>query len=57
MLGLPLHPLIVHAVVVFIPLAALGALLVVLSRRLRERYGDSPSWSASWRRRPGSPRC
>ena len=37
--GLPLHPLIVHAVVVFIPLAALGALLVVLSRRLRERYG------------------
>lgn len=39
MLGLPLHPLIVHAVVVFIPLAALGALLVVLSRRLRERYG------------------
>ncbi len=39
MFGLPLHPLVVHAAVVFIPLAALGAVLVVLSARFRGRYG------------------
>ncbi|WP_026927272.1 DUF2231 domain-containing protein [Granulicoccus phenolivorans] len=38
-LGLPLHPLIVHAAVILIPLAAVGALLMVFSTRLRERYG------------------
>ncbi|NHB85791.1 hypothetical protein G7085_17760 [Tessaracoccus sp. HDW20] len=38
MFGLPLHPLVVHAAVVFIPLAALGAVLVVLMARVRERY-------------------
>lgn len=32
-------PLLGGQGLVFIPLAALGALLVVLSRRLRERYG------------------
>ena len=31
--GLPLHPIVVHAVVVLIPLAALGALLVAAWRR------------------------
>jgi len=36
--GLPLHPLVVHAAVVFIPLAALGALLVVLMAKVRDRY-------------------
>ncbi len=37
--GLPLHPLVVHAAVVLVPLAGLGALAVVLSSRLRARYG------------------
>jgi uncharacterized membrane protein len=38
-LGLPLHPLVVHAAVVLIPLASLGALVVVVSGRARERFG------------------
>jgi len=37
--GLPLHPLVVHAAVVLVPLAALAALLVLFSGSLRERYG------------------
>lgn len=37
--GLPLHPLVVHAAVVLVPLAALGALLVTFSARIRDRYG------------------
>jgi uncharacterized membrane protein len=37
--GLPLHPLVVHAVVVLLPLAALGTLAVVVSGWVRERYG------------------
>ena len=37
--GLPLHPLIVHAVVVLVPLSALGALAVIASGRVRDRYG------------------
>lgn len=37
--GLPLHPLVVHAVVVLVPLSALGALAVVASARVRDRYG------------------
>jgi len=37
--GLPLHPLVVHAAVVLVPLACLGALAVVLSPRARERFG------------------
>ncbi|MGA4506831.1 DUF2231 domain-containing protein [Propionibacteriaceae bacterium G1746] len=37
--GLPLHPLVVHAVVVIVPLAALGALLLVAVPRLRAAYG------------------
>ena len=37
--GLPLHPLVVHAAVVLVPLASLGALAVLVSRRLRDRYG------------------
>lgn len=36
--GLPVHPLVVHAVVVLIPLAVLGTVLVALSPRLRARY-------------------
>lgn len=38
-LGIPLHPLLVHAVVVFIPLAALGTIAVTLVPRWRKPYG------------------
>lgn len=37
--GLPLHPLVVHAVVVLIPLSAIGLLAIVLVRRWRAPYG------------------
>lgn len=39
-LGLPLHPLVVHAAVVLVPLAALGTLVIALSARARKRYGS-----------------
>jgi hypothetical protein len=35
--GLPLHPLVVHAAVIFGPLAALGALLYAVMPRWRDR--------------------
>jgi uncharacterized membrane protein len=38
--GLPLHPLVVHATVVLVPLAVLGALAVVVFPRARRRYGS-----------------
>jgi uncharacterized membrane protein len=37
--GIPAHPLIVHAVVVLVPLAALGAIAVVLSPWVRSHIG------------------
>jgi uncharacterized membrane protein len=37
--GLPLHPLVVHAVIVLVPLAALGALLVAFKPAWNRRYG------------------
>ena len=37
--GLPAHPLIVHAVVVLVPLAALGALAALLFPRVRGQIG------------------
>lgn len=37
--GIPVHPLLVHAVVVFIPLAALGSFAVALVPRWRKPYG------------------
>lgn len=37
--GLPTHALVVHAVVVLLPLAAAGAVLVALVPRLRGAYG------------------
>lgn len=37
--GLPTHALVVHAVVVLLPLAAIGGVLVALLPRARERYG------------------
>ena len=38
-LGLPVHILVVHAVVVLVPLAALGTVAIALVPRWRERYG------------------
>lgn len=38
-LGLPLHPLIIHAVVIFVPLAALGGLAMSFVASIRKRYG------------------
>ena len=37
--GLPLHPLVVHLVVVLVPAAVLGALLVALWPAARRRWG------------------
>lgn len=37
--GLPAHPLIVHAVVVLVPLAAIGAVVAALSARARSHIG------------------
>lgn len=37
--GLPLHPLVVHAAVVLVPLAALGTLLITVVPRWRSTYG------------------
>lgn len=38
-LGLPLHPLVVHAVVVLVPLAALGGIAISAWGAARKRYG------------------
>jgi uncharacterized membrane protein len=37
--GLPIHPLVVHAVIVLVPLSALGAIAVALRARWNRRYG------------------
>lgn len=37
--GIPLHPLVVHAVVVLVPLAVLGTLTIALWPAARRRYG------------------
>ncbi|WP_152361308.1 DUF2231 domain-containing protein [Microlunatus speluncae] len=37
--GLPLHPLVVHAVVIFVPLSAVGAIAISVSVWVRRRYG------------------
>lgn len=37
--GLPAHPLIIHAVTVFLPLAAVGAVVIAVSPTWRERIG------------------
>ena len=39
MLGLPLHPLIVHLAVVMLPLAALGAIAIALRPVWSKRFG------------------
>jgi hypothetical protein len=38
-LGLPVHPLVVHAVVVLVPAAALGLAAIAVVPRWRARYG------------------
>lgn len=37
--GLPLHPLVVHAAVILVPLTALGAILMALFPRFSRRFG------------------
>lgn len=37
--GLPLHPLVVHAVVVLLPLATLGTLAIAVRPAWRRPYG------------------
>ncbi|ALX05938.1 hypothetical protein AERYTH_15130 [Aeromicrobium erythreum] len=37
--GLPLHPLVVHAVVVLLPLSVVGAIVVALRPAWRQTYG------------------
>jgi len=37
--GLPLHPLVVHVVVVLVPLTALGAVLMAVMSRFSRRFG------------------
>ena len=39
LIGLPIHPLLVHGVVVLAPLSALAQILTVFSSRLRRRLG------------------
>jgi cytochrome b involved in lipid metabolism len=36
--GLPVHPLVVHAAAVFIPLSAIGFILVLFSEKVRKTY-------------------
>jgi hypothetical protein len=45
-IGLPVHPLVVHAAVVLVPLSALGALAVILFAAVRKRYGWLVVWVA-----------
>ncbi len=37
--GIPVHPLVVHAIVVVLPLATLGTLAIAVRPRWRVRYG------------------
>ena len=37
--GLPLHPLVVHVVVVLVPLTALGAVLMAIMPKFSRRFG------------------
>lgn len=37
--GLPVHPLVVHAAVVLVPLAALGAIIIAFVRAASRRFG------------------
>jgi hypothetical protein len=37
--GLPAHPIVIHAAVVLLPLAAIGTVVIAGSRSLRRRFG------------------
>jgi hypothetical protein len=37
--GLPMHPLVVHAVVILVPLAAIGAMVMAFSPSFSRRFG------------------
>ncbi len=37
-LGLPVHPLVVHSAAVFIPLSAIGVVVALFSEKVRKRY-------------------
>ena len=37
--GLPVHPLVIHVVVVIVPLAALGLIVAVINNAFRQRFG------------------
>ncbi len=37
--GLPVHPLVVHAVVVLVPIASLGLIAMAASRKFSQRFG------------------
>ena len=50
-LGLPLHPLVVHAVVILVPLAALGGIVISAWTAARKRYGWLTVAFAARRRR------
>ena len=52
-LGLPVHALVVHAVVVLVPLAALGLIAIAVYRRGATRTSRSSRWSPP----PGWPWC
>ncbi len=44
--GLPVHPLVVHAAVVLVPLAALGLIVMAFSPRFSRRYGWLVVWAS-----------
>lgn len=58
--GIPLHPLVVHAIVVLLPLATIGTLAIALRPRWRTRYGPLVVGAAlvatflTWHRREGT---
>lgn len=47
-LGVPLHPLVAHVVVMFVPLAALGTIAVAAVPRWRSTNGWLEGAAAVW---------
>jgi uncharacterized membrane protein len=45
--GLPVHPLVVHAVVVLLPAAVLGTIAIAVRPAWRQRYGTLVLWVAA----------
>lgn len=44
--GMPVHPLVVHAAVVLVPLAAIGLIVMAFSPRFSRRYGWLVVWAS-----------